>query len=132
MRRDELRQNTYNEVADQYAHYLRQSEQGAFSFHRDLIIPNLLSSVGNVAGPAVLDAGCGEGVRSVRCQLPSARSQISTSATAKSARAMGAFHARTATRGLSRKRRKRLVKLNALPGNGHLPTICDRCTEAAK
>jgi 2-polyprenyl-3-methyl-5-hydroxy-6-metoxy-1,4-benzoquinol methylase len=59
---EELRQNTYDEVADQYAQYLWQSEQGAFSFHHDLIIPNLLSSVGDVAGLAVLDAGCGEGV----------------------------------------------------------------------
>jgi 2-polyprenyl-3-methyl-5-hydroxy-6-metoxy-1,4-benzoquinol methylase len=57
-----LQQNTYDQFADEYTAYLRQMDEGAFSFQRDLIIPKLLRQVGEVAGLNVLDAGCGEGI----------------------------------------------------------------------
>ncbi|MGH2541326.1 MAG: class I SAM-dependent methyltransferase [Ardenticatenaceae bacterium] len=61
MKRDELRQNTYDQFADQYDEYLRQMEQETFSFYHHLVVPYLLRYVGDVAGLSVLDAGCGEG-----------------------------------------------------------------------
>lgn len=57
-----MKQNTYDQVADQYAHYLQQLREEIFSFNHDLVIPSLLESVGDVRGLAVLDAGCGEGI----------------------------------------------------------------------
>lgn len=56
-----MQQNTYDQFADEYARYLSQMDEGAFSFQRDLVIPKLLGQVGEVAGLAILDAGCGEG-----------------------------------------------------------------------
>ena len=57
-----MNQNTYDQVADQYASYLRQLREETFSFNHDLVIPRLLERVGSVRGLTVLDAGCGEGI----------------------------------------------------------------------
>lgn len=57
-------QNTYNQFADRYAQdYIQpDTEREQFNFNRDVVIPPLLDLAGDVAGQAVLDAGCGEGV----------------------------------------------------------------------
>ena len=57
-----MQKNTYNQVADHYAEYLKSLRAQSFSFNHDLIIPLLLEQAGDVAGLHVLDAGCGEGI----------------------------------------------------------------------
>jgi 2-polyprenyl-3-methyl-5-hydroxy-6-metoxy-1,4-benzoquinol methylase len=57
-----MQQNTYDQVANEYARYLQALSEQTFSFNHDLIIPLLLDQVGDVEGLAVLDAGCGEGI----------------------------------------------------------------------
>ena len=61
MTEEKIRQNTYDQFADQYAQSQKRSTE-EFSWNHDLVIPNLLQVVGDVAGLFVLDAGCGEGV----------------------------------------------------------------------
>lgn len=59
-------QNTYNQVADFYAQYLRDMEQEPFSFYHHLVVPQLLETVGNIQGQTVLDAGCGVGTVAIQ------------------------------------------------------------------
>ncbi len=57
-----MQSNTYNQVADHYAEYLKALRAETFSFNHDLVIPLLLERAGNIVGLRVLDAGCGEGI----------------------------------------------------------------------
>lgn len=59
-------ENTYNEVADFYAQYLRDMEQEPFSFYHHLVVPQLLETVGDIEGLMVLDAGCGVGTVAIQ------------------------------------------------------------------
>lgn len=53
--------NTYDQFADRYAASIGQEKAAGFSFYHDLIMPYLLTSLGDVADATILDAGCGEG-----------------------------------------------------------------------
>lgn len=59
-------QNTYNQVAEFYAQYLRDMEQEPFSFYHHLVVPQLLALVGEIEGLRVLDAGCGVGTVAIQ------------------------------------------------------------------
>lgn len=66
MNSDIQQQNTYNQVADYYATYLRSMAQEPFSFYHHLVVPQLLEIVGDIAGLTVLDAGCGVGTVAIQ------------------------------------------------------------------
>jgi 2-polyprenyl-3-methyl-5-hydroxy-6-metoxy-1,4-benzoquinol methylase len=59
--RDAPAENTYDQYADAYAQMIDEREPGLFSPYHDLVVPCLLECIGDVAGLAVLDAGCGHG-----------------------------------------------------------------------
>src|SRR5688572_6519176 len=56
-----IESNTYDEYADQYAALLQRSSESPYSLYHDLVVPQVLQFLGDVAGRTVLDAGCGEG-----------------------------------------------------------------------
>lgn len=58
----ELRQNTYDQMADVYAQSYAEPRSPGFHFNLDLVIPRLMQAAGSVDGLSVLDAGCGEGI----------------------------------------------------------------------
>ena len=55
MTEEKIRQNTYDQFADQYAQSQQRTTE-EFSWNHDLVIPKLLQVVGDVAGLFVLDA----------------------------------------------------------------------------
>ena len=57
----DLRDNTYDQFADQYSSMIARQDESACSFYHDLVVPRLLDYIGDVADLTVLDAGCGEG-----------------------------------------------------------------------
>ncbi|MEM7534096.1 MAG: class I SAM-dependent methyltransferase [Chloroflexota bacterium] len=61
-----MKQNTYDQYADQYARGYAKEHQDQFNYNRDLVIPNLFSlvDVDNelTRDLTILDAGCGEGI----------------------------------------------------------------------
>ena len=56
-----LQHNTYDQYADEYAALLQQWGSSEYSLYHNLVIPQMLQFLGDVAGRTVLDAGCGEG-----------------------------------------------------------------------
>jgi 2-polyprenyl-3-methyl-5-hydroxy-6-metoxy-1,4-benzoquinol methylase len=57
-----LRENTYDQFADDYAQSYLRDDPDAFNYNLDLVIPCLMQVAGSVDGLTVLDAGCGEGI----------------------------------------------------------------------
>lgn len=56
-----LPENTYDQYADEYAALLQQWEGSGNSLYHNIVLPQVLHFLGDVAGQQVLDAGCGEG-----------------------------------------------------------------------
>lgn len=55
-------QTAYDQIAVHYALSQQPAQGDGFSWNHDLVIPNLLKVIGDVAGLTVVDAGCGEGI----------------------------------------------------------------------
>jgi len=66
--------NQYDQFANEYAGLISSRDKSTVGLDliRHLLIPRLLSYVGDVAGMNVLDAGCGEG-RITRRRAPRKR-----------------------------------------------------------
>jgi 2-polyprenyl-3-methyl-5-hydroxy-6-metoxy-1,4-benzoquinol methylase len=57
----DIQRNTYDQYADEYAALLHKWDGSEYSLYHNLVIPQVLQFLGDVAGRTVLDAGCGEG-----------------------------------------------------------------------